>query len=162
MTNTSIVSFNANANAIAISNPKQGMTGARLMTAAEWKKANGLGLTARQKSNGYNAYLRESGKANTAELAAAMTSGRLLVTAHKAWNKSGKRQVTFIDADKLKDKVEAEVKVDTAAAEKAATDKTVAAAVAILEKTGMAPEAIEAFKAMMAPQVAASAATVNV
>lgn len=104
MNNTSLVQFGQGASTVEISNDKTGCKGARLLSAAEFKRTLDKALSAREKANKFNAYLRESGKANTAALAGALTSGELLVVGFKGWEKSGKSQVTFLDASKVVDK----------------------------------------------------------
>ena len=96
---TALVSFGADASAVSSHNAKTGVSTVRLMTAKEFKTAKGLTGQAAKKA--YNDYLREQGKANTAGLAAAMTSGELLVKGYQA-GKNGLR-VSFAYASKLKD-----------------------------------------------------------
>lgn len=84
---SSLITFDASANAVTTT--KKSGTTVRLMTAKEYKHAKGLKGQAGRRA--YNAYLLEQGKANTAGLAAALTSGELLI---KSW-RNGKNAGTI-------------------------------------------------------------------
>lgn len=105
---TSLVQFGSEALTMTLENAKQKSTTVRLLTAKEFK--DGKGLKGQAGRTAYNAYLRESGGANTAGLAGLMSSGELLVLGRKSYAASGKHVITFIEKSKIKDptaKVEA-------------------------------------------------------
>jgi hypothetical protein len=96
MQTTALVQFGQSASVVTTSN-KWGTT-VRLMTAKEFKTAKGIkGQDARRQ---YNDYIKEHGKANTAALAAALTSGELLV--RSARDSKSSVGVNFIKASSLK------------------------------------------------------------
>lgn len=101
MSANSLVSFNANANAVESYNSKMKTTTVRLLTAKEFKGARGL--KGNEASRAYNAYIREHGLANTAGLAAALTSGDLLVRSARDSAKS--LNVSFVKKSAIKDPV---------------------------------------------------------
>lgn len=96
-----LVQFNQSANVVTTTT-KAGTT-VRLQTAKEFKTEKGLkGQEARRQ---YNAYLREQGKASTAGLAAALTTGQLLARSYR--DSKGSVGVNFIKASAIKDPVRA-------------------------------------------------------
>lgn len=98
----SLVTFNSNSNVVVSVNPKTQAETVRLMTAKEFKTSKGIkGNEAKRQ---YNAYLKEHGKASTAGLAAALTSGELLVTSVR--DSKNKLAVSFTKASSLKDPAE--------------------------------------------------------
>jgi hypothetical protein len=99
MSATSLISFDASANAVTSYNEKMKTTTLRLLTAKEFKTARGLKGNAA--SVAYNAYIREHGLANTAGLAAALTSGELLVRSARDSSKS--LNVSFVKKSAIKD-----------------------------------------------------------
>jgi hypothetical protein len=104
MSATSLVTFDAGTRTVALVG--RGYSGVRLQTAAEFKRSRGLkGQEARRH---YNEYLRLNGRANTGGLAAAMSTGELLVTGFRDYEKSGRMNVTFMRKDRIKDPVKKE------------------------------------------------------
>lgn len=100
---TSLIQFGTDALTVTLENAKQKSTTVRLLTAKEFKDAKGLkGQEARK---AYNDYLRTHGGANTAGLAAAMSSGELLVKSAKDYR--GSLTVSFIKKSAIKDPVKA-------------------------------------------------------
>ena len=71
----------------------------RLMTAKEFKEMHGL--KGQEGKRMYNEYLRERGKANTAGLAAALTSGDLFVKGYT--DRKNSLTVQFTKASSIKD-----------------------------------------------------------
>lgn len=96
-TTQALVSFNTEAQSVTVTS-KFGTT-VRLQTAKEFKAAKGLKGQAARKE--YNAYLREQGKASTAGLAAALTTGELLVRSYRS--SKGSVSVNFMKASAIKD-----------------------------------------------------------
>lgn len=94
----SLVQFGSSSDVVT-KQSKTGGTTVRLLTAKEFKTARGL--KGNEASREYNAYLREQGRANTAGLAAAMSTGQLLVK-RLTGTKNG-CTVGFVFADGLKD-----------------------------------------------------------
>ena len=76
-----------------------GYTGERLLSAVEYKRAHDL--KGSEGKRAYNQYLRENGKANTAGLAAALTTGELLVKGYRP-SKNG-LQISLLHASMIKD-----------------------------------------------------------
>jgi hypothetical protein len=88
--------------AVALSNVKTGMNGARLMAPAEFKRSKGLKGNAGR--NAYNAYLKEHGTKLNGGVGHAMLEGKILLTGVRRWEKSGKWQITAVETEKLVDK----------------------------------------------------------
>ena len=80
-------------------NSRTGSVTVRLMSAKEFKTARGL--SGQEGKRQYNDYLREQGKANTAGLAAAMSTGELLVKRFQS-TKNG-CSVGFVKRDSIRD-----------------------------------------------------------
>ena len=95
-----LVEFKPEANAVSLVNEKFHMTGSRLMSASEYKKANGV------KGNDakitYNAYLKANGVNANANLSAMMARGEVLITSFKEYQ-SGKLQIVGIKSASLVD-----------------------------------------------------------
>lgn len=92
------VKFNATGSDLVVKSTKAGDT-VRLMTAREFKEARNV--KGQEAKKAYNEYLRTNGRASTAALAAALTSGELLVKGYR----DGKNAVSvnFVKASSLKD-----------------------------------------------------------
>ena len=125
----SLIKFGQASSAVMSTNPKTGGTSVRLLTAREFK--NEYGLKGKEATRQYNDYLRAQGRANTAGLAAALTSGELLVKGFSDFRTS--LRVSFVKASKLKDPKTNEkpaVTRETALAELGLTEEKLAALLA--------------------------------
>jgi hypothetical protein len=97
-----MVQFESTVAVVRTENAKTKTTGIRLQTAKEWKEANSaanISRTSNQVKQAYNDYLRTAGAANTAGLAAALTTGKLLVKGVQNTPKG--MTVRFLKADAM-------------------------------------------------------------
>lgn len=104
-----LVQFQADASVVSTQNARTGTTTVRLQTAKEFKTAKGL--KGQEGRKAYNEYLREHGKANTAGLAAALTSGELLVKGVR--DSKNSMAVSFVKASSIKDPAPVKAAVPT-------------------------------------------------
>jgi hypothetical protein len=103
MSATSLVQFNAQSSAVTLFNEKTGMTGARLMSAKEFKTAKGLKGSEGKKQ--FNAYLRLHGLDNNVGFSEKLTRKEVFITSGKCWE-SGRFQISGILATKVVDPVD--------------------------------------------------------
>lgn len=108
---TSLIQFNQSASAIVTQNSRTNAVSVRLLSAKEYKDQHGL--KGKDGTRQYNDYLRQQGRANTAGLAAALTSGELLVKGFRDFK--GSMNVNFVKASQIKDPKAAEKPVITEA-----------------------------------------------
>jgi hypothetical protein len=128
MSATSLVQFNAQSSAVTLFNEKTGMTGARLMSAKEFKTAKGLKGSEGKKQ--FNAYLRLHGLDNNVGFSEKLTRKEVFITSGKCWE-SGRFQISGILATKVVDPVDKAGSVTLSAEENAKYQAYLAACTAV-------------------------------